>query len=48
MSFISETLRQKVRQRAGNRCEYCLSYQDYIMNHKFLPSLLQLTYTTCL
>lgn len=31
MSFISETLRQKVRQRAGNRCEYCLSYQDYIM-----------------
>ncbi|MFB2881245.1 HNH endonuclease [Floridanema aerugineum] len=31
MSSRSETLRQKVRQRAGNRCEYCLSHQDYIM-----------------
>lgn len=31
MSSLSETLRQKVRQRAGNRCEYCLSNQDYIM-----------------
>lgn len=31
MSFLSESLRQKVRQRAGNRCEYCLSHQDYIM-----------------
>lgn len=31
MSFIPETLRQKIRQRAGNRCEYCLSHQDYIM-----------------
>lgn len=31
MSFLTETLRQKVRQRAGNRCEYCLSHQDYIM-----------------
>ena len=31
MSFLTETSRQKVRQRAGNRCEYCLSHQDYIM-----------------
>lgn len=31
MSFLSESLRQKVRQRAENRCEYCLSHQDYIM-----------------
>jgi hypothetical protein len=31
MSFLTETLRQKVKQRAGNRCEYCLSHQDYIM-----------------
>jgi hypothetical protein len=31
MSSLSETLRQLVRSRAGNRCEYCLSHQDYIM-----------------
>lgn len=31
MSNLSENLRASVRQRAGNRCEYCLSYQDYIM-----------------
>ncbi len=31
MSFLIETLRQKVKQRAGNRCEYCLIHQDYIM-----------------
>jgi HNH endonuclease len=28
---ISERLRQKVRQNAKNRCEYCLSHQDYVM-----------------
>jgi HNH endonuclease len=28
---LSETLRQQVRDRSGNRCEYCLSHQDYIM-----------------
>jgi HNH endonuclease len=28
---LSEALRQQVRDRAGNRCEYCLSHQDYIM-----------------
>jgi 5-methylcytosine-specific restriction endonuclease McrA len=28
---VSETARQQVRDRAGNRCEYCLSHQDYTM-----------------
>ncbi len=31
MSVISEAVRQRVRERAGNRCEYCLSHQDYVM-----------------
>jgi hypothetical protein len=31
MSTISEELRQYVRQRAENRCEYCLSHQNYIL-----------------
>lgn len=31
MSDISETTRQRVRERADNRCEYCLSHQDYVM-----------------
>jgi hypothetical protein len=31
MSDVSETTRQRVRQRASNRCEYCLSHQDYVM-----------------
>ncbi|MCP2729735.1 hypothetical protein [Limnofasciculus baicalensis] len=31
MSNLSETIRQRVRERAGGRCEYCLSHQDYIM-----------------
>jgi hypothetical protein len=31
MISLSESLRQRVRQRARNRCEYCLSHQDYIM-----------------
>jgi HNH endonuclease len=28
---VSETVRQQVRERARNRCEYCLSHQDYTM-----------------
>lgn len=28
---LSDPVRQIVRQRAGNCCEYCLSHQDYIM-----------------
>ncbi|MBC6430818.1 HNH endonuclease, partial [Nostoc sp. HG1] len=31
MSPLSEIIRKRVRQRAGNRCEYCFSHQDYIM-----------------
>ncbi|MGD2179549.1 HNH endonuclease [Lusitaniella coriacea] len=31
MPSISDTVRQQVRQRAENRCEYCLSAQDYVM-----------------
>jgi HNH endonuclease len=31
MSSLSEQTRQRVRQKANNRCEYCLSQQDYIM-----------------
>lgn len=31
MSHLSEPIRQRVRQKAQNRCEYCLSHQDYVM-----------------
>ena len=31
MSDIPEATRRQVRERAGNRCEYCLSHQDYVM-----------------
>jgi hypothetical protein len=31
MTHISENVKQRVRQRAGNRCEYCLCHQDYVM-----------------
>ncbi len=31
MSIIPESLRKKIRKQAGNRCEYGLSHQDYIM-----------------
>jgi len=31
MSNLTEINRQKVRKRAGNRCEYCLCHQDYVM-----------------
>ena len=31
MSRITDAVRQKVRQRADNRCEYCLSHQNYVM-----------------
>lgn len=31
MSNISEVIRERIRQRAKNRCEYCLSHQDYVM-----------------
>jgi len=31
MSIRSEKVRQRIRQRAGNRCQYCLSPQEYVM-----------------
>lgn len=31
MSDIPESVRQRVRERAGDRCEYCLSHQNYVM-----------------
>jgi len=31
MSNLSEAIRQRVRERAAFRCEYCLSHQDYVM-----------------
>lgn len=31
MAHISEELRHQIRQLAQNRCEYCLSHQDYVM-----------------
>ena len=31
MTDLSESIRQEVRQRAGDRCEYCLSHQNYVM-----------------
>jgi hypothetical protein len=32
MSSFSEATKQRIRQRAGNRCEYCQSHQDYLMS----------------
>ncbi|MDX2212840.1 MAG: HNH endonuclease [Oculatellaceae cyanobacterium bins.114] len=31
MTDISDEVRARVRQRAGDRCEYCLSQQAYVM-----------------
>lgn len=31
MSKVSDSIRQEVRKRAKNRCEYCLSSQEYVM-----------------
>ena len=33
MKSFSETIRQKIIERANNRCEYCLSSQQYVMGH---------------
>ena len=30
MSYLSVKIRKRVRRRAGNRCEYYLSHQDYV------------------
>lgn len=29
--MISDSVRQYIRRRAGNRCEYCLSHQDFVL-----------------
>lgn len=31
MTTIPDEIRGRVRQRAGDRCEYCLSQQEYVM-----------------
>jgi hypothetical protein len=31
MSNLSDAVKQRIRQRAGHRCEYCQSHQDYLM-----------------
>ncbi len=31
MTTIPKNLRKRIRERAGNRCEYCLSHQNYVM-----------------
>lgn len=31
MTDLSEAIRRRVRERAGDRCEYCLSHQDYVL-----------------
>ncbi len=31
MTHLSAATRQRVRERAGHRCEYCLAHQDYIL-----------------
>lgn len=38
--MVSEILRQHVRQRAGNRCEYCLSHQNYVMGQLQIDHIL--------
>ena len=31
MTYLSKDTRRRVRRRAGDRCEYCLSHQKYVM-----------------
>lgn len=31
MTYLAGAVRQRVRQRARDRCEYCLSHQDYVL-----------------
>lgn len=38
--MLSEALRQFVRSRAGNRCEYCLSHQNYVMGQFHVDHIL--------
>jgi hypothetical protein len=40
MTELPEAIRQEVRQRAGNRCEYCLSHQNYVMGRLQIDHLI--------
>ena len=42
MSTISEAVRERVRQRAGDRCEYCLSPQVLVMGRLQVDHVLPL------
>lgn len=42
MSNIPEAIRQQVRERAGDRCEYCLSHQAYTMGRLQIDHILPL------
>lgn len=42
MSTISAAIRARVRQRAGNRCEYCLSPQSLVMGRLQIDHVLPL------
>jgi 5-methylcytosine-specific restriction endonuclease McrA len=42
MSTISEAVREQVRQRAGDRCEYCLSPQALVMGRLQVDHVLPL------
>jgi hypothetical protein len=42
MTTIPESVRQRVRQRAGDRCEYCLSPQTLVMGRLQIDHVLPL------
>lgn len=42
MTNISEATQKQVRQRAENRCEYCLSHQNYVMGRLQIDHILPL------
>lgn len=42
MKNLSETLRQAIRTRAGNRCEYCRCHQDYVLGQLQIDHILPL------
>ena len=42
MKHLSETIRQAIRTRAGNRCEYCRCHQDYVLGQLQIDHILPL------
>jgi hypothetical protein len=40
MTDLPESIRQEVRQRAGDLCEYCLSHQNYVMGRLQIDHLI--------